>query len=131
MKKLEIQKTLKTPEVKGDIEKGTFSIIGKSLPENSREFFNPILDWLEGFYVSPSKTIKVDIDLDYFNTSSSGVIFKLLKSFINMSPKYDVKITWHFEEDDIEIEEVGLEFQTMLGEKIELKERPFNTQASI
>lgn len=120
-----IEETEKTPIINGDISKGTFSIKGKSLPENAREFYNPILDWLKDFYKSSSPTIQVDIDLEYFNTASSGVIFKILREIQKMASSRKVNIYWHYEEDDIEIEEVGLEFQSALGEIIELKERSY------
>ncbi len=120
-----IDETEKTPIINGDISKGTFSIKGKSLPENAREFYNPVLDWLKDFYQSPSSKIQVDIDLEYFNTASSGVIFKILREIQKMASTREVKIYWHYEEDDIEIEEVGLEFQSALGDIVELKERSY------
>lgn len=130
MEGLNIQQTEKTPTVLGNIDKGTLLITGKSLPENAREFYNPILDWLTKFYKSTSPKIKIDIDLEYFNTASSGVIFKILKEIKKMSGDHEVKINWHFEEDDIEIEEVGLEFQSALGDIIQLKERAYKPRTN-
>ena len=130
MSKLEIVKTDKTPHITGDINAGTFSIIGKSLPVNAREFFGPVLDWLNDFYNSPSKNITIDIDMEYYNTSSSGILFKMLEKFKEMEAKHTVKIYWHFEEDDIEIEEEGLEFKSALGDIIELKQRKYRPRAT-
>lgn len=129
MTNLEIERTEKTPEIKGDVAEGTFSIMGKSLPVNAREFYGPVLDWLSKFYDSPSKNIEINIDLEYYNTSSSGILYKILEKFKEMESDRLVKVYWHYEEDDIEMEEEGQEIKSALGDIIELKQRKFRPKS--
>jgi hypothetical protein len=75
----------KTPFVRLDGENGVVEIKGRSIPENSVEFYKPIIDWLEKFGDTPSDETNVNIQLEYFNTSSSKCIldiFKRLNLFI-------------------------------------------------
>jgi len=65
--------TPKTPFVRFDGEKGLVEIKGRSIPENSVEFYKPLIDWLEKYSAGPVKETYVNIQLEYFNTSSSNV----------------------------------------------------------
>jgi Domain of unknown function (DUF1987). len=49
MDPLIIQKTDETPEVVFDKARGIFEISGRSLPEDSVEFFEPVFQWLEAY----------------------------------------------------------------------------------
>ena len=46
MDKLKIEPTTFTPEVTFDVEKRVFEISGESRPQDSREFYGPIITWL-------------------------------------------------------------------------------------
>ncbi|MBS1234075.1 MAG: hypothetical protein H6R34_639, partial [Bacteroidetes bacterium] len=71
MEPINIEGTPKTPSVKFDKESGVMEIKGRSIPENSIEFYKPLVDWLEDYAKSPLKRTQVDVQLEYFNTSSS------------------------------------------------------------
>lgn len=43
---------------------------GRSMPENSETFYNPILDWLRENLHSKSIKANFDVKLDYYNTGS-------------------------------------------------------------
>ena len=47
MEPIIIEGTPKTPTVKFDASEGVFEIKGRSIPENSVEFYKPLVDWLE------------------------------------------------------------------------------------
>ncbi len=74
MEPLTIEGTAKTPNVKFDAAQGLIEIKGRSIPENSIEFYKPLVDWLEEYGKGPSSLTKVNIQLEYFNTSSSKCI---------------------------------------------------------
>ena len=47
MEPIIIEGTPKTPTVKFDSTEGVFEIKGRSIPENSVEFYKPLVDWLD------------------------------------------------------------------------------------
>ena len=116
MSKIDIVETTKTPRILGDSEKGTLSISGKSLPENARLFYEPLMEWFEDLKKVQPEEIKVDLDIEYYNTSTSSIIFKMLDMLKKLSSKSKMVISWRFEEDDLEMEEVGQDFQKVLGD---------------
>ncbi len=49
MEPIIIEGTPKTPTIKFDAKEGVFEIKGRSIPENSVEFYKPLVDWLENY----------------------------------------------------------------------------------
>ncbi len=49
MEPISIEGTPKTPSVKFDAASGNIEIKGRSIPENSIEFYKPLVDWLEEY----------------------------------------------------------------------------------
>jgi len=54
MEVLSIKGTQETPEVMLDKQSGVFSISGKSLPEDVKEFYNPLIEWIENYSNEPN-----------------------------------------------------------------------------
>lgn len=52
------ESTRSEPKVLLDKENNTFEMLGKSLPENVNDFYNPILAWLEIYAQSPNPQTK-------------------------------------------------------------------------
>ncbi len=106
----------KTPFVRLDGEKGVVEIKGRSIPENSVEFYKPIIDWLEKFGDSPSDETNVNIQLEYFNTSSSKCILDIFKRLELIHKKgHPVEINWYYEEDDEDMFEAGEDYQSIIN----------------
>lgn len=117
MENLNIEGTAKTPTIKADPQGGVVEIRGRSIPENSIEFYKPLMDWLDKYAFSPKALTNVNIQLEYFNTSSSKCIldvFKKLES-INKGGNSQVQINWHFEEDDEDMSEAGEDYQAIIN----------------
>ena len=57
-----IKKTKYTPEINFDLEENILSIKGNSYPENTLEFYEPILELLEDFFLE-KKDKKVVLNL--------------------------------------------------------------------
>jgi hypothetical protein len=53
MEAISIEGTAKTPTVKFDAQGGIFEIKGRSIPENSIEFYKPLVDWLDEYAKGP------------------------------------------------------------------------------
>ena len=93
MEPIIIEGTPKTPTVKFDANEGVFEIKGRSIPENSVEFYKPLVDWLDRYKESPLLKTVVDIRLEYFNTSSSKCILDIFKRLENIhKAKNEVEI---------------------------------------
>ncbi len=115
MEPILIEGTPKTPSVKYDPEKGVIEIKGRSIPENSIEFYKPLVDWLEDYSNSPMQKTLVNVQLEYFNTSSSKCILDVFKKLeaIHKS-NHDVLINWYYEEDDEDMLEAGEDYESII-----------------
>jgi len=116
MEILAIEGSPKTPEINLNPETGSIEIKGRSIPENSVAFYKPVIDWLGEYEEDSKDQTTVDIQLEYFNTSSSKCILDLLKKLegINNGPG-NVQINWHYEEDDEDMLEAGEDYEAILN----------------
>ena len=114
MEPISIEGTPKTPTVKFDASTGNVEIKGRSIPENSIEFYKPLVDWLEEYGKGPMEKTTVNIQLEYFNTSSSKCILDLFKKLeIIQNANREVLVNWYHEEDDEDIMEAGENYKLM------------------
>lgn len=121
MKTFFLAETPKTPEINCNPEQGTFLISGRSIPENSIEFYKPLFDWLDNYAESPNSKTVMDVKMEYFNTSSSKCLVEVFRRLELVHSKgYDVSINWYFEEDDEDMEESGEDFQEIIRIPIEM-----------
>ena len=117
METLQIEGTPKTPSIKFDYNNALLEIKGRSIPENSIEFYKPLVDWLDKYSSTPKTSTNVNIQLEYFNTSSSKCIldvFKKLES-IQKGGNSQVVINWHYDEDDEDMLEAGEDYQAIIN----------------
>jgi hypothetical protein len=115
MESLIIEGTPKTPNVNFDISKGILAIKGRSIPENSIEFYKPLVDWLEEYAQNPNSKTQVNVHLEYFNTSSSKCILDVFKKLEAIHKnKYEVQINWYYEEDDEDMLEAGEDYESII-----------------
>jgi hypothetical protein len=116
VEQITIKGTPRTPTINFNPKQGKLEIKGVSIPENSIQFYKPLLDSLEQYANSPLSPLQVDIQLEYFNTVSSKCvldIFKRLKTIEkNGSP---VKINWYYEEGDEDMREAGEGYQAIVN----------------
>ena len=115
MNPIKIEGSPKTPTVEFNADTGIIQIKGRSIPENSIEFYKPLVDWLDEYATSPNTNTQVNIELEYFNTSSSKCILDVFKKLevINKSGN-EVVINWYYEEDDEDMLEAGEDYQSIL-----------------
>jgi hypothetical protein len=123
MTNINIEGTLKTPEIKFDSSIGLLEISGRSNPENSLLFYKPLFDFLAEYSTEPSQKTTLNIKLEHFNTSSSKClldIFNCLKRIRNTNK--EIEINWYYEDDDLDIMEAGETYEAMTGLKFNLIE---------
>lgn len=103
MNSLVIEKTDSTPEISFN-KNGVFAIYGRSLPEDVHKFYDPLIDWVRN---CEANNVKIDLKLEYLNTSSTKKILNLLVTLEENERIEKVEINWYYEFDDLEMEELG------------------------
>ena len=115
---LSLEPTEDTPKVVLDKAGKTFEISGRSLPEDSAEFYQPILDWLKVYTEDSNDVTEFMFKLEYFNTASSKLILDVLTQLEEIE---GAKVTWFFHEDDEDMEEAGEEFADLVEVPFDFK----------
>ncbi|MFT6165891.1 MAG: hypothetical protein ACJAV5_000748 [Vicingaceae bacterium] len=116
MENLVIEGSPKTPTIKFNPEEGKLLIQGRSIPENSIDFYKPLVDILEEYAGNVKESTRVDIVLEYFNTSSSKCILDVFKKLEKINEAGGgVAINWHYEEDDEDMLEAGEDYQAIIN----------------
>jgi hypothetical protein len=112
VKNLYIEQTKSSPKRDFNYETNILSIVGESYPENTSSFYEPILEWLNSYLSIISEIdVVVNIDLIYFNSSSSKMlmdIFDILDNATKDGKK--IVVNWMYDVDDDAIKEYGEEF---------------------
>jgi len=125
MEKLYIDAKNNIPLIDFDPSSGIMLLKGRSTPENSVEFYDPINKWVLDYIQSPSNETIVKIQFEYFNTSSSKCILDLLKKFADIHKKGgNLKIEWYYEEDDEDMKEAAEDYSDIVKVPFEIIEIP-------
>jgi len=107
--------TPKTPTVRFDGAKGIIEIKGRSIPENSYEFYKPLVEWLDAYAKEAKPQTQVNIQLEYFNTSSSKCILDVFKKLEAIQKVNEgVTINWFYDEDDEDMLEAGQDYESII-----------------
>jgi len=114
MDKITMEGSAKTPELNFDASTGIFDLKGRSIPENSVEFYKPVLEWLDQYATEAQPKTVLNVQLEYFNSSSSKCILDLLKKFEKIAENSDVMINWHYESDDEDMQETGADYKEII-----------------
>ena len=94
---------------------------GKALPENVIDIYNPVLEWLDAYANNTASQTNVEVKLEYFNTSSSKLLYEIFKRFENMNKAGNtIHVKWYFESDDADLEEEGKMFSDLVDVPIEM-----------
>jgi len=107
-----------TPSVVLDKDNRIFEITGRSLPEDTVGFYQPVVSWITSYALEPLPSTHFTFKLDYFNTSSSKVILDLLKQLKEIK---GMRIVWYYQEDDEEILEAGKEYSEQVDVPFDFK----------
>ncbi len=111
MEVINLEATEDTPRIVLDKDKGLFEISGRSLPEDSAEFYQPILEWLDRYQKNANSNTKFAFKLEYFNTASSKLILDILSKLEDIT---GTTVIWYYHEDDEDMEEAGEEFSELV-----------------
>ncbi len=103
------------PGILLDRKSGKFIIFGISCPYDAFEFYDPVFKWFDEYLTKPLKSTVLDLKLTYFNTASAKFLLRIMTKLNKLSLSgHDVKIRWHYSEDDDDMKEEGEEFESIL-----------------
>jgi hypothetical protein len=112
MNDLNIAATQSSPSVITNYETGTVEMRGDSYPENSFEFFAPIIAWIENFLEASSAPLRLDLHLLYLNTSSVKAMMDTFDMLEDVhSEGREVAVSWYYDSENQRIAELAEEFK--------------------
>jgi len=111
-----------TPNIILDKTNNQFEVSGKSLPEDVTTFYDPVLEWIDGYAATPNDLTVFKFKMIYFNTASSKLIMDILLKLEEMAEDgAKVKIEWFYQEEDEDMMEAGEEFSEIVEIDFDLK----------
>jgi len=106
-----LEATKDTPRIMLNKRDGIFEFAGRSIPEDANSFYDPIVEWFNTYAQQPNSSTVFSFKLNYFNSSTSKVIFTLLNLLKNIKGG---QVEWCYHKDDDDILEAGQEFEEEL-----------------
>ena len=101
LKNLYIEPTAKTPQIDLNCVNGELILSGRSIPENAAELYSNVLNWVHEYIENPKQITNLRLNLEYFNTSSSIWLAKIVKSLSTIrNNDYTVMIHLYFNIDE-------------------------------
>ena len=110
---MNIEGTRSTPSIY--IEPGRIEIKGRSIPEDSFEFYHPVHNAIMEYFKNTELKTEMHFHLEYINSGSKKFITTILS---NCNEYYqggrNIIIEWYYDSDDESIQELGNDLRTML-----------------
>ena len=82
MEILNLEGTEDTPKIILDKKNGIFEISGRSLPEDSAEFYRPVLEWIENYGGQANPSTDFVFKLEYFNLRQIRIMTFVFKNYL-------------------------------------------------
>lgn len=112
MQNLLIDETKCTPYIELLFDKRQISFKGKSYPENTFDFYMPVISWLKNYFPRVKEKTVVDFEISYFNSTSSKLffdIFDILEEAVANGS--EIEINWYYDEENEFALEAGEDFK--------------------
>lgn len=123
MENFYLEATNKTPKISLNAQTGKLEVIGRSIPENSYKFYEPVLQWLDRYIDQPAESTELVFKLDYFNTSSSMYILGMLKKLEFLYKQgSQVLVKWYYDAEDEDMMQTGEDLKQIVRVPIEMVE---------
>lgn len=101
MSPLSVDATKSSPRVRFDPDSGVLEIQGESYPENSQEFYAPLIAWLNQYLSEVTGSVVFRVGLSYMNTSSTKYMIEMLDRIENAFEQgTDVRVEWYCDPDN-------------------------------
>jgi len=111
MEYLNIEQTKYTPSINLDAQKGLIELVGKSYPENTFDFYKPMMEWVKEYFEKSAQDVTtVNMEIIYFNSSSSKLFFDFFDLLDEMREEHKIVVNWIYDEENESAEEAGEDF---------------------
>jgi hypothetical protein len=125
MEDLSIAATGSSPGVRGEVAAGVLELTGESYPENSFEFFRPVLDWAGALLARDGASFRLELGLTYLNTSSIKCLMDLLDLLEEAHHAgRTVSVIWRYDAENDRALDLAEEFREDLTLPFELVSIP-------
>lgn len=122
MKRIEIPASNNTPHIVLDADANSILIEGKSFPEDSKEFYRPVIEWMDELKSTSPKEVKVFFNLFYLSSSSIISIKQFLMKVVDLgNAGAKTTVEWAYDEDDDDIKKTGEDYQKLTKLDFEYK----------
>jgi len=114
MENIFIKEAPTTPEVRFDFDESYLEIKGVSIPEDTEEFYNPLIEAIEEYIKTEfPQEITLAFKLIYVNTSTSAVLGKIIKILEPLEGEDRVvNVNWYYELEDEDMKDLGEDFNS-------------------
>ena len=119
LKSLFIEPGVKSPQIDLNQLTGELIFSGRSIPENAASLYERAYKWILEYVKKPRHTTNLRLNLEYFNTSSSIWLAKIVKALCSIkSSEYTLLIHLYFdieEFDNMEVEDLKDALSPIIG----------------
>jgi hypothetical protein len=113
------------PKIEYDELNGTVSMTGRSISPEVNHYFAKFLPYFTECIAKDPRDLKIDINLEYFNTSTAKQLIELFKIAKKIKDDdFNVIINWYVDGDDEDMFEAGFDYQTLTGLEFNIIEKP-------
>ena len=113
-----IEPTAKTPQIDLNPITGELILSGRSIPENAAKTYENILSWVTEYAKSPKHITNLRFNLEYFNTSSSIWLAKIVRALCSINnDDFTLMIHLYFsidEYDNMDVDDIKDELHPII-----------------
>lgn len=103
------------PRITYDQDEDVLSITGRSIAERPDIIYAPLEQWIKA-HLERFTQLRIVIFLEYINSGSSKALRDVLRMISSYRPpRYRIRITWLYEEDDEAMHELGEHYRDSAG----------------
>ena len=97
------------------LDPGRIFIMGRSIPENSANFYKPVREWISKYSRDYTGKSKIEFGFEYINTSSIKWIFTILRELSEITAFVkNAEVIWYFEHGDEDMSELGFILRSLI-----------------
>ena len=119
LKSLFVESGVKTPQIDLNHLTGELIFSGRSIPENAAGLYENAYKWVLEYIKKPRHTTNLRLNLEYFNTSSSIWLAKIVKALCSIKvSEYTLLIHLYFdieEFDNMEVDDLKDALRPIIG----------------
>ncbi len=102
-----------TPYIFFDAENDVLNIKGISYPEDHIEFFEPMFQWLDGYFPQLNLVdLRVNLEIVYFHSGSTKILLYFFDKLVEEAKKgTNITVNWIYEVEEKDMLLCGEQFQ--------------------